>query len=318
MSSENGNGYVELYRKHRPRKLSDIIGQEECIATLEDMIQTEKIPHAMLLTGASGVGKTTIARILRKVLKCGKMDFEEVNCASVEGSIETVRSIQSRMGLAPMSGKCRIWFLEEIQSWSRAGFAQQALLKMLEDTPPHVYFILATTDPSKLIPAIKTRCTTLTLKPLTNKQLRSLVESILEKEEKQIPIAVLDKLVEASSGSAREVLVRLGQVLALKEEEQQLEVLMASLEDPQVIGLCRSLLSSRSTWQEVSEILKNIEEEPESIRHAVLGYMGGVLLGGGVMSKRAYLVISRFQYPFYESKKPGLIATCWEIVNEGK
>src|SRR6266480_3545550 len=145
---------MEFYRKYRPKTLKGIVGQEGAISSLQKLIDKGTIPHALLFTGPSGSGKTTIARIVKDHLGCGDADYQEVDCAVVESPIEAVRAIHRASHLSPMSGSCRIFFLEEVQSLSKAGFSQQALLKLLEEVPDHVYFILATTDPTKLNKAI--------------------------------------------------------------------------------------------------------------------------------------------------------------------
>ena len=98
----------ELYKKHRPASFDNVIGQDEAVRSLSEFVKNNKIPHAILFTGPSGVGKTTLARILKDHLGCGDPDFQEINTADFRG-IDTVREIRQRMGLAPMFGKSRVW-----------------------------------------------------------------------------------------------------------------------------------------------------------------------------------------------------------------
>ena len=158
----------ELYKKHRPKNLKRVFGQSVAIGTLKPLIEAKQVPHSLLLTGPSGCGKTTLARILVKELKCAKADFMEVNCADFRG-IDTVRDIRTRMMQAPIGGDCRVWLIDEAHMLTSA--AQTAFLKMLEDTPDHIYFFLATTHPQKLLKTIKTRCTEIKLKEMTAKYL---------------------------------------------------------------------------------------------------------------------------------------------------
>ena len=214
---------IELYRKHRPRKLTEVVGQDGVVTTLTSMIEGGKVPHACLFVGPSGTGKTTLVRILRHELGCSRADYQEVDFASTEKTIDTIRSIQQRMGLAPGLGQCRVWFLDEMQSLSRTQFAQQALLKMLEDCPDHVWFFLATTDPGKLIPTIITRCTKFVLKPLSEPDMVKLIGDVLRKENhaQNVSQAVAERIVDSAGGSARQALVDLGRVLHLKTEEPE-------------------------------------------------------------------------------------------------
>lgn len=304
--------HVELYRKHRPRKLSQVVGQEGPVRTLKSMLDKNKVPHFLLLTGPSGCGKTTIARILKKFLHCGDYDFFEVNCADFNG-VDTVRDIRKLVNLAPISGDVKIWLIDEAHKLT--GGAQEAFLKLLEDTPAHAYFIFATTDPAKLLPTVKTRASEIKLKLLTLADLAALVGSVCEAEGLSLSSDVMDALVEAAEGSARKALVLLGQVAGLEDEEERLTAVTVSAHaKDQAIQLARMLLN-RSGWADVSKLLKALDEEAESLRYMVLGYARSVLLGGGKQAPRAADMIDCFARNFYDSKQAGLALACWEVVN---
>lgn len=307
---------IELYKKHRPKDLDGIVGQHSAVSVLTQMIENDEIPHTLLLTGPSGVGKTTIARILRKHLKCNAQDFTEVNIADIRG-IDNVRDIRRRMSLCPLHGKTKVWLLDEAHKLS--GDAQNALLKMLEDTPKHVYFFLCTTEPGKLIKTIRTRCTEIALKPIGEKDLSELVMSVYHKEvpKGHFPEMAFDKIVENSEGSARKALVLLGSIIHLESEEAMLEAIEKSTQEAQAIQLCRLLLNPRSSWQNISKLLKELEgEEPEGLRRMVLGYMRSVLLGSGSLAGRAGSIIGIFERNFFDSGNAGLALACWETMGE--
>jgi len=103
---------VELYKKYRPKKLGNIVGQSNAVNILQSFIDEGKIPHSLLFSGPSGCGKTTFARIIKRKLKCGDYDFTELNCADARG-IDMTREIRSRLNQSPISGKCRVWLLDE-------------------------------------------------------------------------------------------------------------------------------------------------------------------------------------------------------------
>src|SRR6516162_10204948 len=103
---------MELYKKYRPTCFNDVIGQDAAVLTLTKLIRAKKVPHALILSGPSGVGKTTIARILQKVLDCADWSFEEINAADTRG-IDTVRAVRQSMSLAPIGGKSRIFLFDE-------------------------------------------------------------------------------------------------------------------------------------------------------------------------------------------------------------
>lgn len=306
MSDESG---LELYKKHRPTKLSDLVGQDDAVKMLRQMGKTHSIPHCLLLTGPSGCGKTTIARILKRLLECSDADFSEINIADLRG-IDMVRDIRSRMVLAPIGGKARIWLLDEVARATTD--AQNAFLKMLEDTPSHVYFFLATTEPQKLLGTIKTRATEIKVKALKDKDMEFLLDSIAEKEQFSLSGDVRDKIVESAEGSPRKALVLLNQVVGLATEEDQLAVVSAGVASSQSIELCRMLLGGKARWPEVAKVLKSLEEEPESLRRMVLGYASAVLLNSS--NARAYDIICSFEKNYFDSGKAGLAASCFELI----
>lgn len=302
----------ELYRRYRPKLFKEVIGQPEAIEMLDKFLKSNTLPHALLLTGSSGCGKTSIARILKAKLKCGDNDFNEINAADFRG-IDTVRDIRQRMGLAPIEGECRIWLIDEAHQVTSQ--AQAILLKLLEDTPSHVYFMLATTDPGKLLPTIKTRCTEIKVKSLSIKDMKALIESIAEKEKKVLEEEVVDRIIEVADGSARKALVLLGQVIKIEETDKQLDCILSSDSKRQAIEIARCLMNPRGNWGEMAKILKDIEEEPESLRYMILGYATSVLLGGGKLAGRAFQIINTFESNFYDSKKAGLVRACYEVMN---
>lgn len=302
---------TEFYRKHRPAAFKAVVGQEDAVAVLSRFVQQASLPHALLFTGPSGCGKTTLARILKGKLECGDNDFTEINAADFRG-IEMVREIRTRMMLSPIGGKCRIWLIDEAHKLSND--AQNALLKLLEDTPSHVYFMLATTDESKLIKTIITRCTEIKVRAMSTLALKALVKSVCVKESLTLSEEVEDKLVEYSMGSARMALVLLNKVATLDNEDERLEVIERSAANKEAIELARLLLNPRAAWVDVAKTIKAIEDEPETVRWIVLSYMKNVMLGGGKMAPRAYDVIQEFRDNFFDTKQAGLVQACYALV----
>lgn len=301
---------MSLYHKYRPKNLKQVVGQEKAVKTLASYLEQERIPHALLFVGPSGCGKTTLARIIKSKLGCGEMDFHEINAADARG-IDMVRDIRNRMGMAPVSGKCRVWLIDEAARLTTD--AQSSLLKMLEEPPNHVYFMLATTDPQKLLKTIKTRCTEIALRELSPDELTALVKTVAEKESKQFDNDVVAKIVEYSEGSARKALVFLDVIIGIDDADEQLEAIERSAVQSESIKVCRLLCKKGNTWKEMAELLKGLEADPEEMRYAILGYFTTILLSGGPLSSRAAKVIDRFQYHFYESKKAGLALACYDL-----
>lgn len=238
-------------------------------------------------------------------LNCHDYDFVELNASEARG-IDEIRSIERQMAFRPMSGESRVWLIDECHQLT--GAAANAFLKPLEDTPDHVYFMLATTEPQKIIRTIRTRCTEIKLSPIDWRELESLVKQVADSEQRQISDDVVDQIVKMSDGSARQALVLLHQVIGLDGDESQLAALEAGDYERQGIDLARALMQKKP-WSEIAKILKNIQEDPEKVRYVVLGYATTVLLSN---KPRAYLIIEAFRDNFYDSKKAGLVAACWE------
>jgi len=163
---------MELYKKHRPTDFDEMVGQDNSVKRLKVKIDNDELPHFILFTGPTGCGKTTLARIVRRKLHCSRHDFIE----GAPRKIEDVRLIKRRVNQAPMKGNCRVWLIDECHKLTSD--AQDEFLKMLEDTPSHVYFLFTTTDPQKLKATIKNRATQVTVKPLSDSDLNKLLTDI--------------------------------------------------------------------------------------------------------------------------------------------
>lgn len=301
---------VELYRRYRPRTFAEVIGQDSAVKVLQGMEESGKIPHVILFSGPSGCGKTTLARILCRALNSTGADFQEVNCADDRG-IDVIRNIRTRMTLTPMNGGSRVWIMDEIHKTSSD--AQSALLKILEDTPSHVYFMLATTDPNKLLPTIRTRCTEIKLDLLGKKHLEELIGGILTDEGKDLTDPVLKELIEVADGSARRALVYLHQIIDLDDEKDQLEALRKIDVKRQAIDIARHLAKPKPDWKGLATILKSCEEDPEGVRRMILAYFRTMLLNNtGAVAERANGMISCFSINLFDTGAAGLASQCYE------
>jgi len=300
-----------LYQKHRPVEWKQVIGQPEAVNTLRKHMAANSTPHAILFSGPSGCGKTTLARILRRELGCADVDFVEINAANYRG-IDMIRDIQQRVGLSPLGGDVRVWLIDEVAQLTAA--AQDSFLKLLEDPPGHVYFILATTDPQKLKATIITRCEEIKVKALSPKSIERLVHETAEKEAITLTDEVLAKVIDIADGSARKALVLLSQVMGEPDEEKQLRMLGQADSKRQAVEICRLMLKQNANWSDAAKVLKETTDDPEQIRYLIIGYMRSVLLGGGKMASRAAEVIEVFQDNFYDSKAAGLALCCYRSI----
>lgn len=306
---------MELYKKHRPSDFEDMVGQDVAVNTLEAAIEQDSIPHFILFTGPTGCGKTTLARIVRRKLHCSRHDFIE----DAPRKIEDVRAIKRRIHQAPMKGKCRVWLIDECHKLTSD--AQDEFLKMLEDTPSHVYFLFTTTDSQKLKKTIRNRSTEIIVKPLSDDDLMTLLANVCKAE--KLPLLskdVIEKITENSDGSARKALVFLDSIRRLPSKREQLDVIVTATAELQVFEIVRALLyDSRTTWKQMAVILKATEgEDPEQIRWLVLACCKTELLKAGKFAGRAYVIIDAFRDNFYDSKMSGLAAACYEVIEGGK
>ncbi len=301
---------MSLYLKYRPKTLEDIKGNQEIVSTLQGMLQKpDKMPHSILLHGGTGCGKTTIGRIIAEELGCKGHDLKEVDSADFRG-IDTIREIRKQSQFRPLESPCRVWILDECHKLSND--AMNALLKILEDTPKHVYFILCTTDPQKLISTIKGRCSQFQVNPLQERDMLKLLKEVVRAEEENLAKPVYMQIIQDSLGHPRNALQILDQVLRV-EAEERLEVAKRSAkEQSESIELCRALIDG-SGWKKVSNILQGLkDQDAESIRRHVLGYCQAVLLKGE--NDRAALVIEEFFEPLYNIGFPGLVYACYSVI----
>lgn len=304
---------AELYRRHRPVTLKEVKGQPGAVKMLREFFKAERVPHAMLLTGPSGCGKTTIARIMKERLECGDHDYTEVNAADFRG-VDTIRDVRSKMHLSPISGKCRMWVIDEAHKLTND--AQSALLKMLEDTPKHVYFVLCTTDPGKLLETIRTRCTEIRVQSLPANDMHELINEVAGKYGKKLDVEVVAQIGSISEYSARKALVILGQILDIEDKDEQMRVVVSSDKNRvAAFELAKAMIWRKVGWPEVARIIKGIDEEHEKIRHMILAVANTELLKANGNAGRCNMVIQMFRDPFYEWREAGLAASCYSAMH---
>jgi DNA polymerase-3 subunit gamma/tau len=295
---------MQLYLKYRPNTLDEMYGNEN-IKQYWLNIKKEDVPHAIMFHGESGCGKTTLARIIANMLGCVGDDLRE----GAYRGIDAVREIRSKTQFKPLHGPCQVWIMDECHRMGRD--ALEDLLKILEDTPKHVYFILCTTEPKKVLPTILGRCDKHQVSPLNRKDMMKLLFSVVKKEGKTIGKPIYDQIIQDGMGKPRDSLQILNQIIDLPPEKQLEAAKKAAEDQSKIVELCQALLN-KSAWKKVSRILSNLDHEPESIRRAVLGYCNSVMLRSD--NPQAITIMEQFEEPTYNIGAPGITLACYRCL----
>ena len=256
--------YTALARKWRPRAFAELIGQDHVRRALVNALETGRVHHAFLFTGTRGVGKTTIARILAKCLNCetgvtatpcgvcascreidaGRfIDLIEVDAAS-RTKVDDTRELLDNVQYAPTRGRYKVYLIDEVHMLSTHSF--NALLKTLEEPPPHVKFLLATTDPQKLPVTVLSRCLQFNLKRIPVAQIAAHLRAILEKEGIEFEPAGLTLVAQAADGSMRDGLSLLDQLIAFgggRAGEAEARAMLGTISRDHVLQLAERLAS---------------------------------------------------------------------------
>ena len=223
--------YQALYRKYRPSNFDEVVGQQPIIQTLKNAIVQNRIAHAYLFCGPRGTGKTSIAKIFAKMLNCedesnkpcGKCtnckmvqngshpDIIEIDAASNNGADE-VRNLIDKVKYAPMQGKYKVYIIDEVHMMTTGAF--NALLKTIEEPPAHVVFILATTEPNKVIPTIISRCQRFDFNKVSQKDIEKRLSIVCKEEKIEIDPEAISLIAQLADGGMRDSLSILDQCIA--------------------------------------------------------------------------------------------------------
>lgn len=307
---------MELYKKYRPKDFNEVLGNESTIKMFELMLENNTLPQTILFEGTSGQGKTTLARILASKLGLSELEVDEAeyNCSDQRfRGIEGILQIMQDSQYSSFYNKNRVYILDEVDQITSD--AQKLMKKYLEDTPKNVYYFLCTTRPEKLIVDIRTRATEVLLAPTSDKVLGRYIKRIAQKENTELTDEQANIIIEKCEGSIRKAMVILDQIINTPIERREDVFQKIYLEAESVtIDLCRALLK-KEKWENVKDIIKGLNDEPEKVRYAVLGYCSSVLLKGGFPNnlRRANDIITMMSNSYMYIGKAGLIRDCFDL-----
>ncbi len=205
---------IALYRKYRPKKFADVVGQEHVTDTLSASVKSGKLAHAYLFSGTRGIGKTTIARILASEIGVTEKDLYEIDAASHTG-VDDIRDIREGVHTLPFESSYKVYIFDEAHMLSKSAF--NALLKTLEEPPAHVIFMLATTEPERLPDTIISRCESYALKQPSRAVLRDIVQKTAKKEGRELGKSAAELIAILAGGSFRDALGTLQKILAASQ-----------------------------------------------------------------------------------------------------
>ena len=293
-----------LYQKYRPQTFAEVVGQENVVKTLQNEIISGSISHAYLFCGPKGTGKTSVARILAKAINCENrhgaepcnqcpsciaisngqaVDLVEIDAASNRG-IDNIRDLKKGIRFAPTNLKYKVFIIDEAHQLSKD--AANALLKVLEEPPSHTIFILATTDPQKMIPTIVSRCQRFDFRKLTVPEITNKLKSIAKQEGIKISESGLKSIAVNSDGALRDAENLLEQVIAFTKKSKDKDITKEEVEN--ILGIVNidlisgliDYLIQKDVKKSIELINKIIEQgfDPQELTKSLVDYLHHLLI----------------------------------------
>ena len=316
---------MSLIVKYRPKSFKDMIGNKHVVKSVESLMKKKKAPHSWMFTGMSGCGKTTIARIVAKELGAKRGGIFEINASDLSG-VDSVREVIHQANFRVPGSPVSVYIFDEAQRLTTA--AQNATLKLLEDPPAHAYFIIATTDPHKILGTIRTRCTEFRFEPVSTDDLVDLVLDVAEAEGMKIDEEIILEIAVNAAGSPRLALNMLERCSVVKGIDEARKLISGLGIDFQVEGeftisgeIFDAMLSNknvRSAWKEIGPILdKQVLKagvNADAIRQGLTSRMGRFLLKTANLNVAEAVLILETNQNMYSNAS--FVAVMLSVVNK--
>jgi DNA polymerase III subunit gamma/tau len=308
-------GYQALYRKWRPRRFSDVLGQEHIITILQNQVRSGRISHAYLFCGARGTGKTSVAKILSRAVNCEALqdgepcdqcrnceqieavDIVEIDAASNNG-VDEIRDLREKVRLSPVIGKYKVYIIDEVHMLSTGAF--NALLKTLEEPPAHIIFILATTEPHKLPATVLSRCQRFDFWRLSVAEIEKRLRQVVKETGAKADEEAIREIARAADGGMRDALSILEQCLSISEREvsaQDVTTLLGNVDRQTLYTLAGSLIGGDAAGALLclNDII-NKGKDPSTITKDMILHFRNLLLTASCTDSRGLLALSAEEY----------------------
>ncbi len=308
-----GDSLRALYNKYRPQGFADVAGQGHVVRILQNALVHNRVSHAYLFSGERGTGKTTVGRILAKALNCQRgiqpepcndcehcrsvgaeafLDLIEIDAAS-HTSVNDIRDLREKVRYRPAAGRYKVYLIDEVHQLSRSAY--NAFLKTLEEPPDHAVFILATTDPHRVLPTVRSRCQHLRFKRIGHAQMISQLQRIVRLEEAMADDQALALIARNAEGSLRDALGLLEQGLAYADnrltERQMRELLGAA--GYEGVSVIAAAIARGAVNDAMTALAKSVDDgaDPTALHRQLVGFFRAVLM---LLTSRSESVLNQY------------------------
>lgn len=286
---------MNILNEFRPEKLEEIIGNKSAVSIINKNLKSKVPPQTYMIVGPTGSGKTTLARIIANLLGGEETDIHEVQLRGIDDT----RALRDSLGTVPMFGNAKIYILDELHHLTKDG--QNDLLKPFEEPPTHVYFILTTTEPNKIIKTIQSRCVKIKTEKLSEEESLELLRKIAEDDQITLSNELEGAIIKKAEGLPRAIITNYAATRGIDNIREALKILTLTSDDnSELIELIRKVVYKSKSWEEVAKLLESLEEDPETVRIVFCNWLRKAMLGSNVQKAGLYArMLNNFLSPYY-------------------